>query len=794
VTRASLRLFAVVVTVLAVFGASHLRLSGDLTTLFPRTPEATMLARVTRAFGSSGVGLVLVRGDDVAAASAAASAAAEELRACDSVRSVTTTAPSASEIDPTEAWRFAGPIARERLAQALTEEGMRQRLRETRSLLLAPGASDAASMLARDPLRLSMIPWQDQIELAAGVRGSAGASFVADGGRTRLVAVEPRGSAFESAAAVRFGVETDAALDRVRARFPGVHIDLAGGHVIARQMEALLRSDLHKSALLSVVLASLAFAVSFRRVRALVAVLPPLALGTLWTTALATLLFDRLSGVATAFAAVVIGVGVDTGVHVYGRLLRARADGFSPHQAADIARAETWKPTLGAALAAGGAFGCLVLSEVEGMRQLGVLCAAGEILTAIAILVIVPDVGALLERKSGASLPRASWVYPLTNGTGRAVVALASVATVLVLAFRMGMPRVEYGVVSPKARALPALAVDEAIHDAFGGSGGQWVVIAADRNGESARARADAVAETAERLVASGALAGFDALSRVAPSEDVQRARLAERDRLDLPSRAKLLQRVLAEEGFSLDVMVPAIEAFEHPSAKVEDVLRADEGVIAFLRRRHLATDSGETLAVTYVRLGNAPGAAETVRTALRGADPDAVITGFVELERGLMRSVAHDLPRVLAGAFAIVVVVLGASFRRPSRVLLAVFVLVVEIAFVLVLSRLVGVRWHAYDMLVLPVLLGITLDEVLFLVEAAERTGSIERAIVEQAPLGIATALTTAAGFAALVVCRFEGLADVGKVGALGSTAGIVVSLVVVPAAYRLFGRPAKA
>ena len=71
--------------------------------------------------------------------------------------------------------------------------------------------------------------------------------------------------------------------------------------------------------------------------------------------------------------------------------------------------------------------------------------------------------------------------------------------------------------------------------------------------------------------------------------------------------------------------------------------------------------------------------------------------------------------------------------------------------------------------------LLGITLDEVLFLLEAAEKLGSIDAAIAEQAPLGTATALTTAAGFGALVICKFPGLVDVGKVGALGSTVGAV-------------------
>jgi len=67
---------------------------------------------------------------------------------------------------------------------------------------------------------------------------------------------------------------------------------------------------------------------------------------------------------------------------------------------------------------------------------------------------------------------------------------------------------------------------------------------------------------------------------------------------------------------------------------------------------------------------------------------------------------------------------------------------------------------------------LRITLDEALFLLER-ERKASINDALAEQAPLAATTALTTAAGFRCVIVCRFGGLVDVGKVGALGSAAG---------------------
>jgi predicted RND superfamily exporter protein len=50
-----------------------------------------------------------------------------------------------------------------------------------------------------------------------------------------------------------------------------------------------------------------------------------------------------------------------------------------------------------------------------------------------------------------------------------------------------------------------------------------------------------------------------------------------------------------------------------------------------------------------------------------------------------------------------------------------------------------------------------------------------------------VATALTTMAGFAALLVCRFDGLFDIGAVGSLGVLLGLVAALVLVPAGLRL-------
>ena len=788
-----LRIIAVIVTVVSIVLVTRLKLSTDLTELFPKTAEAEMLARVTHVFGGGDVAPVLVRGDDPAEVSLAAREAAIALRACGSVAQVVEEMPAVSARsgeapDPTAAWRFAGPVAREALARAVTEEGMRKRLRDTRALLLAPGAAEATETLARDPLRLTMIPWEGRVEIAAGARASGGGAFMAKEGRARLLVIEPRGRAFDSAAAARFTSEAEAALDGVRQRRPSVVLALTGGHVIAKQTEAMMKSDLQKSGVLSGLLASLVFVLTFRRPRALLAVLPPLAAGTLWTTALACLVYPRLSAIATAFAAVVVGVGVDTGVHVYGRLLAARRDGHSPAKAAEIARRETWKPTLGAAIAAGGAFACLGLSDIAGMRQLGVLCAAGEVLTALAILLVVPEVGAWLERGPPPPAMKLTFVAALTGTRPRALVALAAAIACIAVALAFGAPTIDHGVVALDARVLPAAGVYDEIYATFGGTRGQLVVVSADPDEARARARSDAVAEVAEKLAADEVIEGFDALGTIAPSTAAQRARLDERNTLDLPAKRALLAKVLAQEGFAPAAFEPALEAFAHPSEEVSDVASSDSAAVAWVKRRHLGKDERGTLAVTFVRLSKDPSKAAQARAWLRAADPEAILTGFADLEVSLKDTLSKDLPRVLIAAIAMVVIVLGISLRRASAVALAGLVLVVEIAIVLLLSRVLGVRWHVYDALVLPVLLGITLDEALFLLEATRRRASVDEALAEQAPLAATTALTTAAGFGALIACRFGGLVDVGKVGALGSAAGLVCALVVIPAGVRVW------
>jgi predicted RND superfamily exporter protein len=140
--------------------------------------------------------------------------------------------------------------------------------------------------------------------------------------------------------------------------------------------------------------------------------------------------------------------------------------------------------------------------------------------------------------------------------------------------------------------------------------------------------------------------------------------------------------------------------------------------------------------------------------------------------------------------AVVLVGLALQGALRRGRYVALVFAMLAAEFGVVASLMRAFHLPLHVYDALVLPVLVGITIDEAVFLLFAGDSGGDadpVAASLAAQGPLVAATALTTSAGFAALLACRFDGLFDLGAVGALGSAAGLLSALIVVPAGLRL-------
>ncbi len=144
----------------------------------------------------------------------------------------------------------------------------------------------------------------------------------------------------------------------------------------------------------------------------------------------------------------------------------------------------------------------------------------------------------------------------------------------------------------------------------------------------------------------------------------------------------------------------------------------------------------------------------------VKRVDDRAKVTGYARLEADLRASLIRDMPRIGGAAGIIVCLMLFVSLRRVKEVAIAMTMLAMGIGCLLGSIALLHVPLHIYSALMIPVMLGITVDEGMFLLhharddaahapkDGAPREDRLLVTLREEGNPVLATALTTSAGF----------------------------------------------
>jgi predicted RND superfamily exporter protein len=176
------------------------------------------------------------------------------------------------------------------------------------------------------------------------------------------------------------------ALEGLIAEHPGAV--LAGPNVISAELRKIVWDDAIKAAILGIVVVFiLMWSDLGSPLRALLALLP-LFVGMIWMLGAMALLGQRLNFFNIFVLTMIVGIGVDYGVHLLHRWYES---GGNPE-----ALAETAKAIAVAALTTMVGFGSLVLSHYPGLRSVGAAAILGALSTAILGITLLP---ALLSMK-----------------------------------------------------------------------------------------------------------------------------------------------------------------------------------------------------------------------------------------------------------------------------------------------------------------------------------------------------------------------------------------------------------
>ena len=725
---------SVVLAILGAWlGAFHLRIDSNTDSLIaPERPFMRAYRAFLHEFGDlEGVVIAVDPKGDDAAAEAAVDALAARLGQLDEKPFVESWAAS---IAPDEQWRMASWAASDAELKAMSAE--------------AGAIADVArGKVAAHPVvaaALSVARPREYLRAPDGKLLFVEAMPVKD-----FSLLDPVG---EPIAAIR------AAVDAVRAEHPAVEIGLTGKPVLQHDEMATANRDMAVASAISLVIITALFVVIFRGVRRPLLAVLAFGIAAGWTYGAATLLVGHLNLLSTVFMLVLVGAGLDYGVHVvsrYGEYRRAHP----VSESVALAVRHIGPGTLAGATGSAAVFLGAIFTDFGGLRELGVIAGAGLLLCAFAMVTVLPALLVLLDRRDTpiAHSPRpVSSRKPWPGGLALAA-ALLPIAACLPL-IPAGL-RFESNLLELQSPRLESVQWEKRIF--ADSASASWF----------AASTADTMAAVAELCMKAGKhpeILRAESVLDVIPRETAERTSLRaavaaagagiERPRDDAPSAARAAWEIVHGAGLPLRDARP--------------------GAIA----PRLVSPGGAYL-VRYIPRDDAWDEAPLARFVDAVRAVDRMVTGVPITQLESIRDMRSAFIDSSIWALIAVTLIAWISFRALLPALLATATVVVGVAATIALLPLFGSHLNLANFFAIPMLIGLGIDSAIHIIhryrDDPTNTGTTIRAVAF-------TALTTAIGFGALALADHRGMQSLGLAMGVGSLACMYAACVALPLLLR--------
>jgi hypothetical protein len=614
----------------------------------------------------------------------------------------------------------------------------------------------------------------------------------ADGSEVYLM-VKPGGTAGDLVFAQRLVEDVKRAADELAQGSPGVKLDYAGAFQARLEEDKVMRADLSRAAILSAVMAIAIILLATRRLWALAVVGVPVIFGVSLTFAVAELAIGHLNVVTGFLVAILIGLGLEYGIHLAMRYWEERREHSAAEALANTVRG-TFAGALTSALTNAAAFFVLLFAQFEAFKQFGLLAGVGVIMAVLVAYGLGPSLLVLAERLRPGRAPAAPHApeapaEPTPSLPGKRMPTPAIVVILLsVLGFAgyslYVSPRVGFETNMRNLKGdSPSVRLDDHIIEQTGSPLNPAILLVDDL--KQAQVVQDVIAEVKARHGADSTIKQSASLNDLLPQDVAahQEQIAGLRQTLEkLPESAKQDPR--------LDTVKKMLEAQPY----------GPEQMPVEVRRRFEALDGQGMFLLLFPSVSNhdtrelAAWASE-IDEVVEGAKARGVNLAVLDSNRIAARifaMVRGDGPFILWAAAAVVFLTILISLRSFKRACLVAGPLFLGMLCLAGGMYLFDIQLNFINAVVLPNLLAIAVDNSVHLYHRYEEEGpgSLGHVVRHTGLAAVVATLSNAAGYGALLISHHAGLKSIGQIALLGVMCTFLGTTVFFPAMLALLER----
>ena len=617
-----------------------------------------------------------------------------------------------------------------------------------------------------------------------------------------------------------------ALLKRLERASYGLRVRLTGLPVMLYDERQTCAQDSVRSGLLSICLILTVFALGFGGLRKPLFSVAGLLCGLGWTTAYTAFVVGHLNFITVTMVSMLMGLGIDFGIHFIFRFEEERLQGHSPAEAIQNTVQTTGVDTFVGAAATSASFLALTATDFKGVSDLGLLACGGVLLCFFSTVMVLP---ALLGLSSEERRPRQFVLDYLARFEQKMLdahrwVTAGALLSVLASFFLAGRVGFSYDLLAIQSQELTSVQTEKEMlrdYDTTVLSGA--VLVQGD---EDARALAKRLLEL-ETVSKVGSMTdllpvGGEAKEALVNSI-VTEARKIEtpepisleraRDLLKLQARLQEIEEKsgnVAQDPTIALAMKEVKEVVETMNpGPLQDGLKSFQSsliddlgkLISLLKSQETSiltlNDLPEELRIRYVSpegvylLSIQPSVniwkRENLKRFLGEVESLGVtIVGHPVVQSHILESFDQAFKVTPWYTFFGVFTVMFFYLRRLGQVLLSSLPTALGVALIFSVMGVTGIEFNVVNFVALPISVGIG---AVYGVHAIHRMEEIDDEAILSTSTGygiLLSGLTTIAGFASLMTAHHRGLSSFGFVISVGVVANLVVSLIVLPALFR--------
>ena len=621
-------------------------------------------------------------------------------------------------------------------------------------------------------------------------------------------------------------------IEEARSQFPGVEVGLTGEDVIAFDEMAITQVDVRKASQIALFGVALLFIIAYRGVvKPLLAVFS-LLIALCWSIGWATLVVGHLNILTIVFATILIGLGIDFGIHILERYKEERMSGGDVLHALQKTVQGTGRGNFAGAVTTAMAFGGMIFTDFIGIVELGKISGGGIFFCMISMILVLPALISLEEkiRKPKYSQEqfewRGSWLEIFFKNYRLTI--LISIILFIASLFSLRTVVFDYNLLNLQAHGTDAVKYE------------MKVIEEAGRSAWSVAVLADSLEETIKKhhaLEKLSTVGNVESIVSILPEDQKKKIEYikelrpviknlkvkAEVSSVSQPSLIKTMRKIrfklqgkedtggVAEarqlaQRFLDESEEQSVEIAEKRLNKFSGKLFADyRDKIADLKmninvspvsiaeipeslRKRYVSRNGVYLITVYpsVDVWDIDQREEFVKQ-LRQVDPSVTGNAIHMFESTRLMRDGY----VQGGIYAMVAIFIYilVSFGNIRATLIVLLPVVVGSMWTLGIMDLVGVSLNLANLVILPLIIGIGVVNGVHIVHRyREETDKSINILSKSTGQGVVlSSLTTMIGFGSLMVADHQGVYSLGLVLTLGVGCCLMASITVLPSILRL-------